>query len=174
MLSIPAIQRCLLLACIASLMQDNPGVAQSVRLEPSLRVSVEGASAATQVLNLTDLASLRNVSFETSTIWTVGTQNFTGVPLRDLLSATLLPEAPVPGTVIRVIALNQYFADIPLESLQTNVPILAFQIDGQPFSIRDKGPFWVVYPYDSGPEYMSEEVYSRSVWQVSEIVVRLP
>jgi hypothetical protein len=37
--------------------------------------------------------------------------------------------------------------------------------------LRDKGPVWVVFPYDLATEYQSEVVYSRSVWQMVRIEV---
>lgn len=161
-------------ACGAAISHPEVGTAQSTRDEPALRISVDGASTPPQVVTYADLTELRNVTFETSTIWSEARQSFTGVPLETLLLATLPYEMLVPGAVVRVIALNEYFADIPLASLGADVPILAFHIDGQPFPIRNKGPFWVVYPYDSDPQYMTGEIYSRSVWQVEELVLLMP
>ncbi|RYH00603.1 oxidoreductase, partial [Salipiger sp. IMCC34102] len=37
--------------------------------------------------------------------------------------------------------------------------------------VRDKGPLWIVYPYDDTPEYRSEVIYSRSIWQLDRIEV---
>lgn len=169
-----SIMRGAIVACALSLAQVHTGWAQPTRPESSLRISVEAASLPPRVLTIADLSAMQAVTFETSTIWTEGRLSFTGVPLRALLMETMAPEDLVPGAVVRVVALNQYFADIPLDALAQDVPILAFHIDGQPFPVRDKGPFWIVYPYDSAPEYMTEEVYSRSVWQVQELVLRVP
>jgi hypothetical protein len=36
-------------------------------------------------------------------------------------------------------------------------------------SVRDKGPLWLIYPYDSKAEYQSETIYSRSIWQLVKI-----
>ncbi|MEC8574513.1 MAG: oxidoreductase, partial [Pseudomonadota bacterium] len=38
-------------------------------------------------------------------------------------------------------------------------------------SLRDKGPLWIVYPFDSDPAYQTEAIYSRSIWQLEEITV---
>jgi hypothetical protein len=38
-------------------------------------------------------------------------------------------------------------------------------------SVRDKGPLWVIYPYDAVPEYKSERIYARSIWQLVSIEV---
>ncbi len=38
--------------------------------------------------------------------------------------------------------------------------------------IRDKGPLWLVYPYDSNPDLNTDKYYSRSVWQIKELNVQ--
>jgi len=37
--------------------------------------------------------------------------------------------------------------------------------------VRDKGPLFMIYPFDAQPELRSAVYYSRSVWQLSEIEV---
>ncbi len=37
--------------------------------------------------------------------------------------------------------------------------------------IRDKGPSFIVYPYDSLPELNNQIYYSRSAWQVSKMKI---
>ena len=38
-------------------------------------------------------------------------------------------------------------------------------------SLRDKGPLWIVYPFDSNPSYSTEVTYARSIWQLDRIEV---
>ena len=38
-------------------------------------------------------------------------------------------------------------------------------------TLRDKGPLWVIYPFDDDPRYRSETVYFRSIWQLNRIIV---
>jgi hypothetical protein len=42
-------------------------------------------------------------------------------------------------------------------------------MNGAPLSRREKGPYWLVYPYDSDPIFQSETVYTRSIWQLVSI-----
>ena len=42
---------------------------------------------------------------------------------------------------------NDYAITLPLDDVQADAPLLAFLMDGQPMSLRDKGPVWMVYPY---------------------------
>jgi hypothetical protein len=39
-------------------------------------------------------------------------------------------------------------------------------------SLREKGPLWIIYPFDSSPEYQTELTYSRSIWQLNRIEVQ--
>jgi len=38
-------------------------------------------------------------------------------------------------------------------------------------SVRDKGPLFVIYPFDSKAELKSEQYYSRAAWQVRSITI---
>ncbi|WP_424978621.1 molybdopterin-dependent oxidoreductase [Leisingera sp. S232] len=112
------------------------------------------------------LAELRSVEFETSTIWTQGVQSFEGVPL-----VQLVDHLGITGTTLRATAINDYAVDIPLADAVQGGPIIAYKHNGREMSVRDKGPLWIVYPYDSKTEYQSEVVYSRSIWQLDRIDV---
>ncbi|QOL83186.1 oxidoreductase [Pseudooceanicola spongiae] len=110
------------------------------------------------------LEALPSVTIQTQTIWTEGLQTFTGVQLVDL--------AAFVGTdaeSLRATAVNDYAVSIPSEDWVDGGPILAYLNNGAPMSLRDKGPLWVIYPYDSKPAYQSEVAYSRSIWQLDRI-----
>ena len=110
------------------------------------------------------LEAMDPVTITTSTIWTEGAQTFTGVPLAqivDLLGAE--------GEVMMATAINDYTVEIPREDWVENGPIVAFLNNGEPMSIRDKGPLWIIYPYDQNPDYQTEVIYSRSIWQLDQI-----
>ena len=38
-------------------------------------------------------------------------------------------------------------------------------------SVRDKGPLFVVFNYDSAAELRSERYYNRSIWQLRRLQV---
>ncbi|MBD1204957.1 MAG: molybdopterin-dependent oxidoreductase [Rhodobacteraceae bacterium] len=117
-----------------------------------------------------DLAMLQDLTatrIETTTIWTEGPQVFEGVSLIALIDAL-----GAEGSVIAASALNDYTVEIPLSDAIPGGPILAYAQNGEPLSVRDKGPLWVVYPYDSKPEYQSEVIYARSIWQVKRMEIR--
>jgi hypothetical protein len=137
--------------------------------EPILTVA--GAIATTNgdgvlALDAALFDALPQHSFTTGTIWTEGSATYSGVLLRDLLAA-----AGVTGGTLTLIALNDYQISMPVEDAAADGPLLANRVDGQPMSVRDKGPVWLIYPYDDVAGYRSEQTYARSIWQLSRIEV---
>lgn len=110
------------------------------------------------------IETLPQIDFQTTTIWTDGTHHFSGPSLLSVLRA-----AGIVDGVVSLRAANDYSVEIPVAELTENAPIIASRIDGKPFDLREKGPLWLVYPYDSSPAYQSETVYSRSLWQLVAI-----
>jgi hypothetical protein len=112
------------------------------------------------------LSQMQPVTFRTTTIWTDGPQEFTGVALVDLLDSL-----GAEGTGLHIIAANDYSIEIPMSDAVDGGPILAYARNGSQMTLREKGPLWIVYPYDLNPAYQSETIYARSVWQVDRIEV---
>lgn len=116
-----------------------------------------------------DLDMLRSLGLRTvttDTIWTDGPSTFEGVAMRHLLQAV-----GAEGSMLTLVAVNDYSVSFPLSDLAEDAPLLAFARDGAPMSLRDKGPIWAIYPYDEKPEYRTELIYARSVWQLVRISV---
>ncbi len=118
------------------------------------------------VFDLAMLQAMDPVSVTTSTIWTDGVQEFRGVPL-----VRLMQEVGAKGGMIAASALNDYTVQIPMSDAVEGGAILAFESNGAELSVRDKGPLWVIYPYDSSTDYQSEVIYARSIWQVAKMDV---
>ena len=134
-------------------------------------LTVSGAIAQTNaagaaVFDRAMLEAMAPTTFATSTIWTEGTSVFTGVLLADLLEAV-----GAEGTTLRAVALNDYGVEIPVSDAVEGGPIVAYARDGAAMGVRDKGPLWIVYPYDSTPAYRTEVIYSRSIWQLHAVEV---
>jgi len=126
------------------------------------RTNVEGEAR----FDLEMLEALPGRSTTAATPWYEGARTFSG----PLLSA-LLEAAGAEGRTLRVTALNDYAAEIPMADVQAHPVILATRIDGKPLSIRDKGPAFVIYPFDLDPQLYNEMIFGRSVWQVVRIEV---
>lgn len=112
------------------------------------------------------LAALPQTSFSTRTPWYAQPRLFTGPLLRDVLAA-----AGAQGDVIRLTALNDYRVDMPYQDAQRHDVIVARLMDGKPMAVRDKGPLFVIYPFDAQPELRGAVYYSRSAWQLRKIDV---
>jgi hypothetical protein len=102
----------------------------------------------------------------TTTPWHSGVQEFEGVSL-----AHLVDHAGAAGGKAIFTALNNYVTEIPLSDLKAHGPILAIRRNGEPMSVRDKGPLFVIYPFSDKPELRTELYYGRSVWQVRAIAI---
>ena len=113
------------------------------------------------------LEQIGMTTVETTTPWYKGSMKFEGVPL-DKLMATV----GAKGGKVVAYALNDYTTEIPMEDFTKHHAILAMKRNGEYMPVRDKGPLFVVYPYDSDPELKSQTYYSRSAWQVARIVVK--
>ena len=121
---------------------------------------------ATAVFDREMLVEMGATEIITETIWTEGVQTFEGVSLATLLSHLDVTEGNLLAT-----AINDYTVEIPVSDAIEGGPIIAYAVDGKPMSVRDKGPLWVIYPYDSSADYRSEVIYSRSIWQLDRIEV---
>jgi hypothetical protein len=116
-----------------------------------------------------DKAMLEALERRTATMetpWTEGKVAFEGPLLKAILDA-----AGAQGKTLIVKALNDYSAEVPMEDAQDFPTMLAIRMNGEEMSVRDKGPLFMIYPFDKHPELYNEKYFSRSVWQIKEIEV---
>lgn len=103
----------------------------------------------------------------TQTPWYKQAKTFSGPRLSALLSAL-----GARGATLEIKALNDYTVNVPFADAKNYQPILARRMDSKVLSIRDKGPLFLVYPFDARPELKNDVYYGRSIWQISSIVIR--
>lgn len=113
------------------------------------------------------LEALGTISLETATPWYQGPMKFEGV-----LLSKLMEHVGASGKSATVIALNDYSSEIPLEDFTKYKVILALKLNGEYIPVRERGPLFIVYPFDSDPVLQHQTYYGRAVWQVSKIVVK--
>lgn len=113
------------------------------------------------------LAQFKPVVISTTTPWTDGVVRFEGILIRDLMHSV-----KAQGTILNATAINEYSIDIPFEDFQKYRVILAYKKNDKIMSLRDQGPFWVIYPWDDNPELKNELYHSRSIWQLKTINVQ--
>lgn len=143
----------------------TPAFAEDVILTVSGNVAAP-STGTVWAFDLEALQALPENSFKTTTIWTDGLDEFQGVSL-----VALLDHVGGSQGTIRAVALNDYAVSIPMSDAVENGPIIAYLRNGKEMSVRDKGPLWIVYPYDDNETYKSEEFYSRSIWQLDQIEI---
>ena len=141
----------------------------SPQAEPILTVSGKIANTNDGAVARFDrqmLEALGTVTLRTMTPWYDHVVEFEGVSMK-----ALMQHVGAEGTQVTATALNDYRGTIPLSDFDSFEVILAMKRDGVDMPIRDKGPLFIVYPYDSDPELANGLYYSRSVWQVKELEV---
>lgn len=117
-------------------------------------------------LTLADMQAMPEARIETTTIWTTGPQVFAGVWL-----ATLLDQYGIDSGELELHAINDYHITLAADEIAHGGALIAYHRNGAPMTARENGPLWLVYDYDSRPEFRSETYYARSIWQLDRIFV---
>jgi hypothetical protein len=113
------------------------------------------------------LEALPGRTAKVSTPWAEGVNAFQGPLARAVLEAV-----GAEGTKLKVTALNDYSAEVPAEDfIKLNV-ILALKKNDAYLPVRNQGPIFVIYPFDTNPGLYNEVYFGRSVWQVKSIEVQ--
>jgi len=142
----------------------QPTESPILRVVGKIRVKNEGDAA---VFDRPMLDSLGSTTITTVTPWFDGPVRFDGVPM-----AKLMETVGASGEMLTAIALNDYSTDIPISDFARFGVLLATKRNGAPMRVSEKGPLFIVYPYDSNPELRSRLYYSRSAWSVAQLIIR--
>lgn len=112
------------------------------------------------------LEGLGLATLVTHTPWTDGPREFTGIPF-----ARLLDHLEASGEKAVARALNDYVVAIPLADIRRKRAFVALDMDGKALSIRDKGPIWVVFPWDENPALDDQATKHQSIWQLRTLSI---
>lgn len=151
----------LLLAMLTAL----PASAQSEPVILTIDGAIEGGKPVD--FTLSQLEALGSETIVTATPWTEGTPKFEGVPM-----SVLLEHVGATGETAEVLALNNYRTSIPVSDFTDYPVILALKMDGDYMTVRNKGPLFIMYPFDAVPELQTELYLSRAAWQVRSITIK--
>ena len=144
---------------------DIPKPSGTVILEVSGEIgnlNTKGAAAFDREM----LESLGLEEVATKTPWHDGVAEFSGVRLDKLMDFV-----GAKGHSVTAVALNDYVTDIPIDDFARFGVILALKRSGQYMSVRDMGPLFIIYPYDSDTLLQSQVYFGRSAWQVAKLIV---
>lgn len=135
--------------------------------EPLLTVKGNLAGSDAVEFDRDTLESMATETIRTSTPWTQGVQEFKGIPLKALLA-----HVGARGGKLRAVALNDYAAEIPVAEATAAGAVIAVRQNGKRMSVRDKGPLWIVFPYDADPKLVTDDFLNWSAWQLRTLVVQ--
>jgi hypothetical protein len=144
------------------------GATAEAPIDSTVILTIDGKLADGKPVTFTQAAleGLGVRTIRTTTPWHQGVQTFEGVPLDRLMQAI-----GARGGLVHVVALNKYQTDIPVADFSTYGPILALKRDGHYMAVKDKGPLFVIYPFDDRPELKTEQYYGRAAWQVRSMTI---
>ena len=108
------------------------------------------------------LEAIGTTSLTTTNPWYDGPVTFEGILARDLMD-----HLGARGQTVTVSALNNYQAEVPVSDFREIGVLLALKADGEYLSVRDKGPIFIIYPFDDDEGLRNETYFARSVWQVT-------
>ena len=117
-----------------------------------------------------DMAAFENMgmtSIRTNTPWTDGAATFEGVLLSDVLRSV-----EAEGGTLRLVALNDYSVEMPIDVVARFNPLLAVKRDGKVLSRRSKGPVFLIFDFDAIGSLQDIKLESLAVWQLKEVIVR--
>lgn len=115
-------------------------------------------------LTLSEFDSIDQSTVETKTPWHKEKTRFSGVA-----GTALLKYLGSQATDVDAVALNDYKVSIPVSDLSSTGLIFATRKNGEPMSVREKGPIFIIYPFDSNPALDNEVIYGRSIWQLKAL-----
>jgi hypothetical protein len=127
--------------------------------DPVTLTAVTVGAAPGKVLTLDDLKAMGKTEIKTSTPWTEGEQTFVGVS-----GAQLVAALKAKGETVSAFANNDYNVIIPLAVFSDSTTLIAYEHNGKPMPVSDKGPMWIVFPYDQDTKFVSEAYKGYSIW----------
>ena len=153
-----------LLASHVALALDKPTGPVMLTVEGNISAPNQGAKAQ---FDMAMLEKLPQHTFTTRTPWYPDAVTFTGPLLRDVLAA-----AGSKGNAITAIALNDYTTEIPMDDVHRHEVIVARLMNNRPMPVREKGPLFIIYPFDTKAELRTELYYNRAAWQLNALRIR--
>lgn len=141
----------------------NPGLSADPIVKINAKIAGHEKST---LLDIFAIDAMPQTSFSTATPWHQAVTEFSGVSLKDLLSSL-----KISGTKLQIVALNDYEVEADIRELEAADALFATRQNGAIMPVSDKGPVFLVFPFDSRPELQHQTYYSRAVWQIAEINV---
>jgi hypothetical protein len=98
-----------------------------------------------------------------SNLWIEKTTTYTGVKLSGILE-----KYKITNEWLQLTALNDYSIEVPIADADKGA-FIAYLIDGKQIKIRDKGPLWLLYPFNENKALDIDMYHNQSIWQLKVI-----
>ena len=142
--------------------------ANSAIAQGNIYLTVTNASQDVVVeLTEDDLLAMEQFTVHTENEFVDGLAEFTGPLVRDVIA--LLGAAEIG--MLRLTAVNDYAVEVPISDILDYDVIFALSQNGERFSIRDKGPIWMIYPMTDNVELQDRVYNDRLIWQLVKVDV---
>lgn len=117
---------------------------------------------------LSELQALPQAQITTAHPWSVTPQHYNGVDLTALFKL-LFANRQIKS--LNLEGLNGFSVALEWSKVSDFSPVLAWQENDKLMSRRQKGPLWLMLPYDQAPEMQQANFLHYMVWQLRTIRV---
>lgn len=117
---------------------------------------------------LSEMKALSQADITTAHPWSAQAQHYSGIDLSILLEFLFAQKAI---KTLSLEGLNGFSMALEWSSIQDFSPIIAWQENSQLMSRRDKGPLWLMLPFDSVSKVKQADFLHYMVWQLRTIRV---
>ncbi|MGR7922343.1 molybdopterin-binding protein [Zobellella denitrificans] len=131
-------------------------------------IQLEGRSYERLDYTLAELQALPQADITTVHPWVEEARTYRGPELA-LLLERLFGHARVRTLYLE--ALNGFSVAVDWQKVAPFTPILAWQENDKVMSRRDKGPLWLMLPFDQVPELQQADFLHFMAWQLRQIRV---
>jgi hypothetical protein len=162
-----------LLTMLFALLIANVSYAEQTLSMPEGEVILEVRGAISHT-NVDDEAHFDRAMLEALPSGTITTANHVvspSVEYKGPILSALLEAVGAQGKTVRVIALDDYSSELSYDDIKKYGVLLATHEGGRQMTLDDRGPLFVVFPFDEHKELRQDLYYSKSVWQVMSIEV---
>lgn len=142
---------------------------EPVILTISGNIELEGRSYEQVDYTLSQLQRFPQREIITAHPWSEQARTYHGPDLRTLLK-TLFAHARIKTLYLE--ALNGFSVAVDWQQVAPYQPVLAWSENGHRMSRRDKGPLWLMLPYDQASGLQQAEFLHYMAWQLRYIKVR--
>ncbi|MBO1518377.1 molybdopterin-binding protein [Oceanisphaera pacifica] len=142
--------------------------AEPVVLSVYGKIRMDGQAYSQLDFTLNELQALKQADITTSHPWSNEPRHYHGVDLNDLLDRLFSQQKVLS---IQLEAINDFSIEIDWSRIASYMPILAWQEDQRVMSLRNKGPLWLMLPFDKVPSVQQADFIHFMAWQLKSIRV---